>query len=102
MDATLFVVISLLFLLTAAGYLLFRQWPGKKEDQSDLDDGKKKGKQHTLSKSERKHIAGIGRNRKHSRSSHPLLAADLKGHTSSVVDIDYDINGKYLISISEG
>ena len=34
--------------------------------------------------------------------SHPLLIASLKGHTSTVLDIDFSNNGKYLASCSEG
>ena len=34
--------------------------------------------------------------------SHPLLAAEFKGHTGSVLSLDFDINGKYLGSCSDG
>ena len=34
--------------------------------------------------------------------SHPLLAGEFKGHTGAVLSLDFDINGKYLGSCSEG
>lgn len=34
--------------------------------------------------------------------SHPLLAGEFKGHTSAVLSIDMESNGKYLASCSEG
>ena len=34
--------------------------------------------------------------------SHPLLAGEFKGHTGAVLSLDFDINGKYLASCSEG
>ena len=33
---------------------------------------------------------------------HPLLAAEFKGHTGSVVSMDFDVNGKYLATCSDG
>ena len=40
--------------------------------------------------------------RKVTLPSHPLLAADFKGHTGAVFSLDFDSNGKYLASCSEG
>ena len=40
--------------------------------------------------------------RKHSHSTHPLLAADFKGHTGAVLSLDFELGGKYLVSCSEG
>ena len=34
--------------------------------------------------------------------SHPLLAADFKGHTGAVLSLDFDSSGRYLASCSEG
>ena len=34
--------------------------------------------------------------------SHPLLAGEFKGHTGAVLSLDFDTNGKYLASCSEG
>ena len=34
--------------------------------------------------------------------SHPLLAADFKGHTGAVLSLDFDSTGRYLVSCSEG
>jgi cytoskeletal protein RodZ len=33
---------------------------------------------------------------------HPLLAAEFKGHTGAVLSLDFDSNGKYLASCSDG
>ena len=33
---------------------------------------------------------------------HPLLAAEFKGHTGTVLSLDFDCNGKYLASCSDG
>lgn len=40
--------------------------------------------------------------RKVTLPSHPLLAADFKGHTGPVVSLDFDSNDRYLASSSEG
>ncbi len=33
---------------------------------------------------------------------HPLLAAEFKGHTGVICGLDFDVNGKYLASCSDG
>lgn len=33
---------------------------------------------------------------------HPLLAGEFKGHTGSILSLDFDTNGKYLGSCSDG
>lgn len=33
---------------------------------------------------------------------HPLLAAEFKGHTGAVLSLDFDSNGRYLASCSDG
>lgn len=40
--------------------------------------------------------------RKISLPSHPLLAAEFKGHTGPVLSVDFDSSGKYFASCSEG
>lgn len=40
--------------------------------------------------------------KKVSLPSHPLLAAEFKGHTGAVLSLDFDSNGKYLASCSDG
>ncbi len=34
--------------------------------------------------------------------AHPLLVAEFKGHTGFICDLDFDVNGKYLASCSDG
>ena len=41
-------------------------------------------------------------NKKITLPPHPLLAAEFKGHTGSVLSLDFDSNGKYLASCSDG
>ena len=33
---------------------------------------------------------------------HPLLATEFKGHTGAVISLDFDVNGKFLASCSDG
>ena len=33
---------------------------------------------------------------------HPLLATEFKGHTGTVLSLDFDVNGKFLASCSDG
>ncbi len=40
--------------------------------------------------------------RKVTLPSHPLLAADFKGHTGAVLSLDFDSNDRYLASTSDG
>lgn len=80
--------------------LVFLKGGGKgqsKDDEDEHEQRKKEGPQ-----SEKKKERKIDRSRKVSHSSHPLLAAELKGHTRAIVDVDFDINGKYVITASEG
>ena len=34
--------------------------------------------------------------------SHPWLLTSLKGHTGQVLDMDFSVNGKYLITCADG
>lgn len=83
--------------------LVFLKGGGNGQSKDDEDEHeqrssvKKEGLQ-TEKKKERK----IDRSRKASHSSHPLLAVELKGHTRAIVGVDFDINGKYVITASEG
>lgn len=43
-----------------------------------------------------------GKPKKSTLPSHPLLAADFKGHTGAVLSIDFDNTGRYLVSCSDG
>lgn len=40
--------------------------------------------------------------KKVSLPSHPLLATEFKGHTGAVISLDFDVNGKFLASCSDG
>ena len=54
---------------------------------------------------------GRGKGPKHSKQqtskkvtlpAHPLLATEFKGHTGAVLSLDFDVNGKFLASCSDG
>ena len=47
-------------------------------------------------------VKNTGKPKKTVLPSHPLLAADFKGHTGAVLSLDFDSTGKYLVSCSEG
>ena len=47
-------------------------------------------------------VKNTGKPKKTTLPSHPLLAADFKGHTGAVLSLDFDSTGKYLVSCSEG
>lgn len=47
-------------------------------------------------------VKNTGKQKKGTLPSHPLLAADFKGHTGAVLSLDFDSSGKYLVSCSEG
>ena len=40
--------------------------------------------------------------KKHTPLSHPLLAADFKGHTGAVLSLSFELGGKYVVSCSDG
>ena len=40
--------------------------------------------------------------RRHAPGPHPLLSADFKGHTGSVLSLHFELGGKYLASCSDG
>lgn len=40
--------------------------------------------------------------KKHTPPTHPLLAADFKGHTGAVLSLDFELGGKYLVSCADG
>ena len=75
-----------------------KEQPKETSDEHEQAPAVKRGPPQAEKKKERK----FDRSRKISHSSHPLLAAELKGHTRNIVDVDFDINGKYVITASEG
>lgn len=91
--AAVLLVVVLLLLKGKA-----KEQPKEADDEHEPAPPAKKGPAQAEKKKEKK----FDRSRKTSHSSHPLLAAELKGHTRNVVDIDFDINGKYVITASEG
>ena len=68
------------------------------EEQVNADGGQKQKKQQQAKVKGTK----IKPQRKITLPSHPLLAAEFRGHTGSVLSLDFDDNGKYLASCSEG
>jgi len=65
--------------------------------EQEEDSGQKHQKQQTR-------VRGVKPKavRKITLPSHPLLAGEFKGHTGTILSLDFDINGKYLASCSEG
>ena len=89
---------------------LFGSSGGKKDKTSD-DKAKSEGVEESGGEDEKakksKGKGGAGKANKQSAKkvtlpSHPLLAGEFKGHTSAVLSIDMESNGKYLASCSEG
>ena len=63
-----------------------------------------KGKRDDASEPQKKQskARNTGKPKRGALPSHPLLAADFKGHTGAVLSLDFDHSGKYLVSCSEG
>ena len=47
----------------------------------------------------KKHVPAV---KKSALPPHPLLATEFKGHTGAVLSLDFDTNGRYLASCSDG
>ena len=76
---------------------------GRKEKESDCEDEGKKEDGHKQGKQQPKSRAVKTKpSRKLTLPAHPLLAAEFKGHTGPVLSLDFDSNGRYLASCSEG
>ena len=92
-------VVGLVVLLGLIGYFgLFRAPKGTNE-QDEASEKESSGNDSPKKKKENKLL----RSRKGSQSvHHPMYAADLKGHTRTVVDMDFDINNKFVATASEG
>ena len=66
----------------------------KKERKNSESNGMKQKKQWKAK--------SAAKPRKTALPSHPLLAADFKGHTGAVLSLDFDSTGRYLVSCSDG
>ncbi len=68
------------------------------DEQSEAEETGNKNKQprHKTSKSKPQSSKKVTLN------SHPLLAGEFKGHTGAVLSLDFEANGKYLASCSDG
>ena len=83
--------------------LVFLKGGGKEQSKDDEGEHEQRSSvKNERLQVEKKKERKFDRSRKTSHSSHPLLAAELKGHTRTIVDVDFDINGKYVITASEG
>ena len=76
------------------------------EEESSSSEEKKDSEQTNKQKQQQHpRVRGVRSSkpaRKVTLPSHPLLACEFKGHTGAVLSLDVDINGKYLVSCSEG
>ena len=72
----------------------------KEEEQREAEKEKAEPQERNKSKAPKKWKPSAGK--KWTLPSHPLLAADFKGHTEAVLSLDFDSSGKYLASSSEG
>ncbi len=70
---------------------------GKTRKTSSSSDGTSNGSKARLSKGVK-----LSTLKKITLPPHPLLAAEFKGHTGFICDLDFDVNGKYLASCSDG
>ena len=81
--------------------------PGTKNESQDIEpvsneenNNEVEGTGSSQSKGKKPKVKPISK--KVSLPTHPLLAAEFKGHTDGVLSIDIDPNGKFLTSCSEG
>ena len=99
-------ILGVLFLGLALGVVWSKQRGGVAVTPGESDcvkegvpNGKSDGveKQHPKSKFKQQPST-----KKLALPSHPLLAAEFKGHTGAVLSLDFNTNGKYLASSSDG
>lgn len=74
---------------------------GEKSASESEDEPEKASKQQPKNKGGKSKQFASSKS-KVSLPPHPLLAAEFKGHTGAVVAMDFDVNGKYLATCSEG
>ena len=73
--------------------------PSPEPDKTNEEDEPPEEKSVEQEKKPKKVAKQFGRKPSY---SHALLAANLKGHTGQIFDLDFDPRGKYLLSCSEG
>ena len=93
-------LIGFIALLGLVAYWGLFQKDKSTEGKTEEDENESSEQQ---SKQKKKKENKLGRSRKGSQSvHHPMFATELKGHTRNVVDMDFDINGKFVVTASEG
>ena len=107
-DLSIFAVLVLTLVFGALGtaiFLVFRPKPSKENEESsddasetELPPEKPKAEPKPAATTKKKSTSGGGKD----TISHPLLLANLKGHTGNVLGLDFSSNGKHLASCSEG
>lgn len=75
---------------------------GSADESSEEQEGSTKGQRQKRQQQAKAKGAKVKPQRKVTLPSHPLLAAEFKGHTGPVLSLDSDGNGKYVASCSEG
>lgn len=94
--------------LVIAFYLSVRGSATKEEEKSnsqveEVSSDAKEKKDGASEPNKKQHkTRNTGKPKRGTLPSHSLLAADFKGHTGSVLSLDFDSSGKYLVSCSEG
>lgn len=92
-------LIGFIALLGLVAYWGLFQKDKSTEGKTEEDENESSEQQ---SKQKKKKENKLGRSRKGSQSvHHPMFATELKGHTRNVVDMDFDINGKFVVTASE-
>lgn len=100
-------ILGVLFICVAIGFARSKETGGESGRESDITEpeepnSKSDGvsKQNPRSKGNR--FKQQASTKKLALPPHALLAAEFKGHTGAVLSLDFDTNGKYLASSSDG
>lgn len=80
--------------------------PKEKEKKGDKEEEREEGggeeREDDAKRKKQWKVKSAPKTKRTTLPSHPLLAADFKGHTGAVLSLDFDSSGRYLVSCSEG